>query len=70
MAGVNDLVVSKRFYDAMLGTLDIGPSVANKNRYFYRSPGGWFGITTPINGEAACHGNGSTIGFTAESPEQ
>ncbi len=38
--------------------------------HFYRSPGGSFGITTPINGEAACHGNGSTIGFKMESPEQ
>ena len=70
MVGVNDLEVSKKFYDAVFGTLGVGPGVANKNRYFYRSPGGSFGITTPINGEAACHGNGSTIGFKMESPEQ
>jgi catechol 2,3-dioxygenase-like lactoylglutathione lyase family enzyme len=70
MVGVSDLEVSKKFYDAVLGTLGIGPGVANRNRYFYRSPGGSFGITTPINGEAACHGNGSTIGFKMESPEQ
>lgn len=70
MVGVNDLEASKKFYDAVLGTLGIGPGVANKNRYFYRSPGGSFGITTPINGEAACHGNGSTIGFKMDSPEQ
>lgn len=70
MVGVSDLEVSKKFYDAVLGTLGIGPGVANKNRYFYRSPGGSFGITTPINGDAACHGNGSTIGFKMESPEQ
>ena len=38
MLGVNDLEVSKKFYDAMLGTLGYGPGVANKNRYFYRSP--------------------------------
>lgn len=70
MVGANDLEASKKFYDAVLGTLGIGPGVANKNRYFYRSPGGSFGITTPINGESACHGNGSTIGFKMESPEQ
>ena len=70
MFGVNDLEVSKKFYDALLGTLGIGPGVANKNRYFYRSPTGTFGITTPINGERATHGNGSTLGFTAQSPEQ
>lgn len=70
MLGVNDLEVSRKFYDALLGALDIGPGVANKNRYFYRSPTGLFAITTPINGEAATHGNGSTIGFTVASPEQ
>ena len=37
MLGVNDLEVSKKFYDALLGTLGIGPGMANKNRYFYRS---------------------------------
>ena len=70
MVGVNDLEVSKKFYDALLGTLSIAPGVANKNRYFYRSPTGLFGITTPINGEPATHGNGSTPGFNMESPEQ
>lgn len=70
MLGVNDLEASKKFYDALLGALGIAPGVANRNRYFYRSAGGTFAITTPINGEAACHGNGSTIGFTAQSPEQ
>ena len=70
MVGVNDLEVSKKFYDALLGTLGIAPGVANKNRYFYRSPTGLFGITTPINGEPATHGNGSTLGFAMQSPEQ
>ena len=70
MLGVNDLEVSKKFYDALLGTLGIAPGVANKNRYFYPSPTGTFCITTPIDGEPASHGNGSTIGFTVQSPEQ
>ena len=70
MLGVNDLEVSKKFYDAVLGTLGIGPGVSNKNRYFYISPKGNFAITSPINGEPATHGNGSTIGFSVESTEQ
>ncbi len=70
MVGVNDLEASKRFYDAVLGTLGHGPGVANRNRYFYRSRAGTFAISTPINGDPACHGNGSTIGFTVDSPEQ
>ena len=61
MVGVNDLEASRKFYDALLGTLGIAPGVANKSRYFYRSPTGTFGITTPIDGEPACRGNGSTI---------
>ena len=70
MFGVSDLEASKKFYDALLGTLGIGPGVANAQRYFYRSPGGSFGITRPINGEPATHGNGSTLGFAVQSPEQ
>ena len=70
MVGVSDLEASRTFYDALLGTLGIGPGVANKARYFYRSPTGTFGITIPINGEPATHANGGTIGFTMSSPEQ
>ena len=70
MVGVNDLEASRKFYDALLGTLGIAAGVANKTRYFYRSPTGTFGITTPINGEPATHGNGSTFGFNMTSPEQ
>ncbi len=70
MLGARDLEQSRQFYDALLGALGHAPGVANKSRYFYRSAGGNFGITLPINGEAACHGNGSTLGFAATSPEQ
>jgi catechol 2,3-dioxygenase-like lactoylglutathione lyase family enzyme len=70
MVGVKDLEVSKKFYDKVLATLGIAPGVANLHRYFYRSKTGSFGITTPINGEEATHGNGGTIGFAAQSAEQ
>jgi len=70
MVGVKDLEVSKKFYDAVLGTVGIAPGVANNQRYFYRSPTGSFGITTPINGQAASVGNGTTYGFKAASVEQ
>ena len=70
MVGANDLEVSKKFYDALLGTVGVTSGVANRNRYFYRSPTGTFGITTPINGEPATHGNGCTIGFNMTSTEQ
>lgn len=70
MLGVNDLAASRKFYDAVLGTLGVGPGVANRNRFFYRNASGTFAITTPINGQPATHGNGSTLGFAAASPEQ
>jgi catechol 2,3-dioxygenase-like lactoylglutathione lyase family enzyme len=70
MLGVSDLERSKKFYDAVLGALGHAPGVANKNRYFYRSSTGTFAISTPINGEPASHGNGSTVGFVAASTEQ
>ena len=74
IVGVNDLEASRKFYDALMGTLGLKPGVYNHNgvvgRYFYRSPTGSFGITQPLNGEPATHGNGSTLGFAMESPEQ
>ncbi len=70
MLGVNDLERSKKFYDAVLGTLGIAPGFANRNRYFYRNASATFAISTPIDGAAATHGNGSTTGFNATTPEQ
>ena len=70
MLGANDLEASKKFYDATLTALGHGEPVHDpKGRYFYRTNTGVFGITDPINGEPASHGNGSTLGFQAESPE-
>ena len=69
--GSNDIDRSKKFYDAVLGTLGIGPGVVDdKGRVFYMAPTGIFGITKPIDGKAATHANGGTIGFACASPEQ
>ena len=68
MLGANDLEASREFYDATLATLGHGkPAKDAKGRYFYRTRSGVFAITEPINGEPACHGNGSTLGFAAPS---
>lgn len=70
MVGADDLDASRRFYDAVLGALGHEPGVMDpKGRCFYRTPTGVFAITRPIDGGAASHGNGSTIGFLAASPE-
>ena len=71
MLGANDLEKSKAFYDATLGVIGCKPGFADpKGRVFYMTPTGVFAITKPINGEPASCGNGSTIGFAMESPEQ
>ena len=70
MLGANDVQASKVFYDAVLGAMGYKPGVIDdKGRCFYFTDSGVFAISKPIDGEVACHGNGSTIGFTASSPE-
>jgi catechol 2,3-dioxygenase-like lactoylglutathione lyase family enzyme len=70
MVGANDVQQSKVFYDAILGALGHKPGVIDdKGRCFYFTDTGVFSITKPIDGEPACHGNGSTVGFTAATPE-
>ena len=73
MLGATDIEASKGFYDAVLGTLGIGPGMENVTdsgikRYMYITPTGIFAITQPLNGEPASCGNGSTIGFVAADP--
>ena len=66
--GANDIQQSRVFYDAALGALGIPAGVMDdKGRCFYRTSSGLLGITYPIDGNPACVGNGSTIGFAAES---
>ena len=71
MVGSNDIDASKKFYDAIFtatggreGKLD------PKGRLVYLNNGGIFLVTPPIDGQPATCGNGSTIGFAVDSPEQ
>jgi catechol 2,3-dioxygenase-like lactoylglutathione lyase family enzyme len=71
MLGANDVEKSKTFYDAILGALGAKPArVDDHGRLVYMNNGGIFMVTPPIDGKAACHANGGTIGFAATSPEQ
>ena len=70
MVGANDVEEAKKFYDAVLGALGHGPGVMDpKGRCFWITPTGIFSVTPPIDGNAATGGNGSTVGFAADSPE-
>lgn len=75
MVGTNDLERAARFYDAVLGVLGAGAPIRNQAgsghmRLFYRHDGATFCLTEPINGQPATTGNGLTIGFKCNSPEQ
>ena len=68
MVGASDINESKVFYDAILGALGYEPGVIDeKGRCFYFTKVGIFSVSMPIDGEPVSHGNGSTIGFAAES---
>ncbi len=74
MIGSNDIERSKRFYDAVLGTLGAGEPMLNKaptghSRLFYMHEGSVLCISEPINDESATAANGGTIGFKCNSPE-
>jgi catechol 2,3-dioxygenase-like lactoylglutathione lyase family enzyme len=69
MVGSNDIEASKKFYNAILGTIGIGEAITDdKGRLFYMSPGGVFAVTAPIDGAPATAGNGATIGFNVADP--
>jgi catechol 2,3-dioxygenase-like lactoylglutathione lyase family enzyme len=67
MVGSNDLERSKEFYDALFekqGNQD------DKGRLSYGRKGSVFMVTKPIDGQPATAGNGATIGFAYETPEE
>ena len=71
MVGATDLNESKKFYDAVLGTLGVPPgNMDDKGRVFYMTTTGIFAISKPINGEPACGANGGTVGFAVDGPAQ
>jgi catechol 2,3-dioxygenase-like lactoylglutathione lyase family enzyme len=67
MVGSNDIERSKCFYDAVFGK---EAKSDEHGRLSYGRKGAVFMVTPPIDGAPASHGNGSTIGFVFDSPEE
>jgi catechol 2,3-dioxygenase-like lactoylglutathione lyase family enzyme len=67
MVGSNDLERSKAFYDALF---EKSGRTDDKGRISYGRKGSVFMVTKPIDGQAATHGNGCTIGFGFDTPEE
>ena len=71
MVGSNDIDRSKKFYDAIFTAIGGREAIVDgKGRLIYAHKGGLFLVTKPIDGEPATVGNGSTVGFAVDSPEQ
>ena len=71
MVGSNDVSRSKKFYDALFASVGGKPAHPDeKGRLAYMHNGGIFLVTPPIDGQPATCGNGSTIGFAMDGPEQ
>ena len=67
MVGSNDLERSRKFYDALFGK---PARTDDKGRLSYGRRGAVFMVSKPIDGNAACHANGGTIGFGFDSPAE
>jgi catechol 2,3-dioxygenase-like lactoylglutathione lyase family enzyme len=71
MIGTNDIARSKKFYDALFGAVGGEPGTEDaRGRLIYVYNGGRFMVSKPIDGKAASHANGGTIGFTMADQEQ
>jgi catechol 2,3-dioxygenase-like lactoylglutathione lyase family enzyme len=71
VVGSNDLERSRQFYDAVMAVLGYGEGIKDHNeqrrRYMYRAETGAFFVSEPLNGLAASHANGGTVGFACDS---
>ena len=69
--GADDIEASRKFYDAALGALGLGPAQGPdpRGRYWWRTERGAFAVGKPIDGAPASCANGGTLGFAAKTPE-
>ena len=67
MVGSNDIDRSKAFYDTLFGK---SGHRDEKDRLTYGRKGSIFMVSKPIDGQAATHANGGTVGFNFDSEEE
>ncbi|CAI3947041.1 Predicted dioxygenase of extradiol dioxygenase family [Commensalibacter communis] len=70
VVGSNDLEKSKNFYDALFKIVGVQPIEGPEGSLIYIRDNQFFGVRKPIDGQPATYGNGTTIGFNFDSPEQ
>jgi len=70
VVGSNDLDRSRKFYDATFAAIGAGAGALDaKGRLVYAKDGARLLVTRPIDGNAATHANGGTIGLKMDSPQ-
>ena len=67
VVGTNDVERARRFYDVVLGTLDIKRVMNLESASLWGTEGPEFMVTKPGNGLPATYANGGTISFAAPS---
>ena len=71
LVGSNDTARSKTFYDAVFTAMGGRAGMQDdKGRLIYMYNDGLFMVTPPIDGQPATPGNGCTVGFAMDTPEQ
>ena len=73
MVGTNDPDKAGTFYDAVFGALGIPGLHAPNGALWYGDPeerDAMFAVVKPRDEQPACHANGGTIGFKAQSTAQ
>ncbi len=69
--GSDRLEEAKAFYDALLGSIGMKTMFEHPSGgRLYDSDGSLFGVVGPHNGEPACVGNGTMIGFSFDTREE
>lgn len=69
--GSNQLEAAKTFYDALMPVLGFAPMMEHgSGGRIYTGKNTLFAVVGPFDGRAATVGNGTMIGFLAESREQ
>lgn len=70
VVGSNDLERARKFYDATFAAIGAAAGTIDaKGRLVYSKDGARLLITKPIDGKAATHANGGTIGLKMDDPE-
>jgi len=70
--GSDDVARSKRFYDALFDALGgaVSWKDSERDRWFWQKDNLFLVVGQPLDKKPANPGNGVTIGFSVESPEQ